>query len=76
MGFSLSPIIADIVTQDLETIAINELQCRFLMYFRYVDDISIAVLENNLITIHDKFNSIYEILKFTLEVWVMTALIL
>jgi len=38
MGSPLSPIIADIVMQDLEEIAILNLQIHSLFYYRYVDD--------------------------------------
>ena len=37
MELSLSPIVADMVMQDLEEIAIGRLPCRLLFYFRYVD---------------------------------------
>jgi len=39
MGSPLSPIIVDIVMQDLEEIAIQKLSANLLFYFRYVDDI-------------------------------------
>jgi len=37
MGSPLSPIIADIVMQDLEEVAITKLQISLLFYFWYVD---------------------------------------
>jgi len=38
-GYLLSPILADIVMQDLEKKAINILGIDFPFYYRYVDDI-------------------------------------
>jgi len=38
MGFPLSPILADIVMQDLEVKAIKNLDFEIPVYYRYVDD--------------------------------------
>jgi len=42
MGSPLSPIVADLVLQHLETRAINMLPTRLPFYYRYVDDIFLA----------------------------------
>jgi len=42
MGSPLSPIIADIVMQDLETCCLRKANCQLSFYFRYVDDIVMA----------------------------------
>lgn len=42
MGSPLSPILADIIMQDLETVAIERLPFQFPLYYRYVDDIILA----------------------------------
>lgn len=42
MGSPLSPILADIVMQNLEANAISHLPLRLPFYFRYVDDIALA----------------------------------
>jgi len=39
MGSPLSPVIADLVLQDLEMSAIKMLPFRLPLYYRYVDDI-------------------------------------
>ena len=43
MESPLSPIIADLIIQDLKTKAITMLRFQLSFYFRYVDDIVIAV---------------------------------
>ena len=43
MGSPLSPILAVIVMDDLETEQLTKLGFEVLMYFRYVDDILIAL---------------------------------
>lgn len=44
MGSPLSPIIADIVLQDLEDNALKSLDYYIPFYYRYVDDILIAIV--------------------------------
>jgi len=39
----LSPIVADIVMQNFENIAIQKLPVHLTLYYRYVDDIILAV---------------------------------
>jgi hypothetical protein len=46
MCSSLSPVIADVVMQDLETSALNRIGVHLPFYFRYVDDIVMAVPDN------------------------------
>ena len=43
MGNLISPILADIVMQDLETYALSKLCYDSIFYFRYVDDILLCV---------------------------------
>ncbi|KYN21658.1 hypothetical protein ALC57_05966, partial [Trachymyrmex cornetzi] len=62
-----SPIIADMVLQDLEMTAIEKLLKKPLFYFRYVDDIILALLSDNISDTLNIFNSLYERLQFTLE---------
>lgn len=42
MGSPLSPIIADLVMQDLEEKALNSIGLSLPLYYRYVDDIILA----------------------------------
>jgi len=67
MGSPLSPIIVDLVMQDIEREAMNRLSFTTPIYYRYVDDILLAVPRteiNNTVTI---FNSLHDRMHFTLE---------
>lgn len=67
MGSPLSPIIADIVLQDLEKKALNMLKFTPSFYLRYVDDIILMSPPseyNHTLTI---FNSFHPRLQFTIE---------
>ena len=68
MGSPLSPIIADIVLQDIECRAIQKLPNTLNFYYRYVDDILLAAPRSDIDEILTSFNSIHERLKFTLEI--------
>lgn len=48
MGSSLSPIIADLVLQDSENQALNKLDFILPFYFRYVDDVILAIPINSI----------------------------
>lgn len=63
MDSLLSPIIADIVMQDVELKALNFIS----FYFRYVDDIIMAIPAGCVEEVLDVFNSIHERLTFTYE---------
>jgi len=68
MGSPLSPIVADIVMQDVENRALSSLNFRPSFYFRYVDDISCAIPLESLDHMLDVFNNIHPRLQFTFEV--------
>jgi len=68
MGSLLSSIIADIVIEDLELEALNNLSFQILIYHRYVDDIMLAVPHNKSTELLDTFNSFHPRLKFTIEI--------
>jgi len=68
MGSPLSPIIADLVLQDLETKAIDRLPFELPLYYRYVDDILLAAPFDHLNEILETFNSFHNRLQFTLEI--------
>jgi len=68
MGSPLSPIIADLVLRDLETISIKKLPFELSLYRRYVDDILLAAPLDQLKIILDTFNSYHDRLQFTLEI--------
>jgi len=67
MGSPLSPILADIVMQDLERKAINSLNFELQFYYRYVDDIilSLPITQKN--TLLNRFNDVHNRLQFTIE---------
>jgi len=67
MGFPLSPIVADIVMQDLETECINKFDFQLTFYFRYVDDMILAAPSDKIDMILKSFNNYHERLKFTVE---------
>jgi len=68
MGSSLSPAIADLVLQDLELVAINNLPFHLPFYYRYVDDIILAAPSNSLDALLKSFNAQHIRLQFTMEI--------
>ncbi|XP_067216923.1 reticulocyte-binding protein homolog 1 isoform X1 [Linepithema humile] len=68
MGSPLSPIVSDMVMQDLESTAIKLLNYKPNIYIRYVDDILIATRTDKLKETLNVFNSIEDRLKFTIEI--------
>ena len=68
MGSPLSPILADLVMQDLECKAIKNLTFHLPLYYRYVDDIILAAPVNSLPSVLDTFNSMHDRLQFTIEI--------
>ncbi|XP_018397778.1 PREDICTED: uncharacterized protein K02A2.6-like [Cyphomyrmex costatus] len=65
MGSPLSPILADIVMQDLEESVGGLLSMS--MYYRYVDDILIMAKREEVEKIFEVFNSYHDPLKFTMD---------
>jgi len=68
MGSLLSPIIADLILQDLEIKAIERLPIKLPIYYRYVDDILLAAPTDQLLMMLETFNSFHDRLQFTLEI--------
>ena len=67
MGSPLSLIIADIVMQDLEKM-LNSLDFDISFYYRYVDDIIIAIPSFKVQEVLEKFNSYHHRIQFTCEI--------
>jgi len=67
MNSPVSPIIANIVMEDIEKRAHNNLMFEMLFYYRYVDDIALAVPRDKS-KILDLYNSIHPRLQLTLEI--------
>ena len=59
----MSPIIADIVMQDLEESAINKLLIQSLFYYRYVDNIILALPSDSINDTLNTFNSLHSRLQ-------------
>ncbi|KAL6433498.1 hypothetical protein ACFW04_006541 [Cataglyphis niger] len=68
MGSPLSPILADIVMDDLKTHCLSLLSFAVLVYYRYVDDIFAIVSRAKVDEINVIFNSYHQRLKFTHEI--------
>jgi hypothetical protein len=67
MGSPLSPIISDIVLQDIENKVLHRIKNNILFYHRYVDDIICAAKHSEIIAIQNLFNSFHNRIKFTIE---------
>ncbi|XP_029672401.1 uncharacterized protein LOC115241033 [Formica exsecta] len=68
MGSPLSPIIADIVLQDLEEKALSTLTFIYYRYYRYVDDIAMTAPYYLMDHTLNVFNSLHQFTQFTLEI--------
>jgi len=68
MDSPLSPVIADIVMQNLENSVLRTTDFHFPIYYRYVDDILMAVPKNKINWILNTFNNFHTRLQFMLEV--------
>lgn len=67
MGSPLSPILANIVMEDLETDCLSLLDFETSCFYRYVDDIFMILPRDKLLSVVDVFNSYHPRLKFTYE---------
>jgi len=67
MGSPLSTMVADLILQKLESSILNELPFKPTFYYRYVDDIALAIPRSQLNNLLNKFNSFHHRLKFTME---------
>jgi len=68
MGSPLSPIVADLVLQKLESFTIDSLHDKPKFYYRYVDDIVLAAPVSSLQDLLYSFNSFHPRLSFTMEI--------
>ena len=75
IGNPISPILSDIVLEDLESYCISKLQSKPLFYFRYVDDIVLCIHKNNIDDTLKTFNSYDTNLQFTVEDPIIIALV-
>ena len=68
MESPISPIIADLVMQDLEVEIIKKLDFTVPVYYRYLDDTILFIPKDKINSIVDEFNNYHERLKFTFEI--------
>jgi len=68
MGSPLSPILADIVMDDLETHCLSNLDFIVNLFYRYVDDIFLIIPKAKLDSVLLSFNNYHPRLKFTCEI--------
>jgi len=68
MGSPLSPIVADLVLQKLESFTIDFLRVKPSFYYRYVEDIVLAAPIPSLQDLLCAFNSFHPRLSFTMEI--------
>jgi len=68
MGSPLSPIIADMVMENLEVRVLGNLNIQLPFYCRYVDDILLAAPRDKSKNVLDAFNSIHPKLQLTIEI--------
>ena len=67
MESPLSPILADLVMNDLEVERLSNLNLTVLFYYRYVDDILLALPEGEVDKVLEVFNANPYQIKFTME---------
>lgn len=68
MGNPLSPLLADIVMEDLETECLKKLGFKPQCYYRYVDDTFLVIPAEKLDRVLKVFNKYHYRLQFTHEV--------
>jgi hypothetical protein len=67
MGSPLSPILADLVLQDIENKALYKIGKKLPLYVRYVDDILLIAPKEDCDNIIKIFNSFHDRIQFTFE---------
>lgn len=68
MGSPLSPILADMVLDDLESECLGKLDFNISVFYRYVDDILVIIPKDKINHVLTTFNSYHPRLKFTYEI--------
>jgi len=68
MGSPLSPILVDIIMDDLKMQCMKKLDFRVRSYYRFVDDIFLIIPRNKIDIILKIFNEYHSRLKFTHEI--------
>ena len=68
MGSPISPIISDIVIQDLEFSCLCQIDFHIPIYLRYVNDTFLIIPANKIEILVTLFNSYHDRLSFTYEI--------
>ena len=68
MGSPISPILANLVTQDLETNVLEKFDFNIPVYYRYVDDTIMFIPKDKVEEVLTKFNNYHDRLQFTYEI--------
>ncbi|XP_076301439.1 uncharacterized protein LOC143219320 [Lasioglossum baleicum] len=68
MGSPISPVIANLVMEELEQVSISKLPFELPFYKRYVDDIITCIKPQQLQTVLGTFNSFHNRIQFTHEI--------
>ena len=68
IGLSVSPVLADLVIQDIEESVLNKYKKFIIHYGRYVDDSYLIVEKEKIKQILEKFNNYEQRIKFTQEI--------
>jgi len=68
MGSPLFLIVADLVVQSIEMKILRNLDAPILFYYRYVDDVAMAVPSESTDFVLTTFNSVHSRIQFTMEV--------
>ena len=68
MGSPISPILADLVMQDLETNVLGNYDCNIEAYYRYVDDTIMFIPKDKIEEVLTTFNNYHDRLQFTYEI--------
>ncbi|XP_018405650.1 PREDICTED: uncharacterized protein LOC108782002, partial [Cyphomyrmex costatus] len=68
MGSPLSPIVADLVMRRLESLALLSFNRELPFYYRYVDDVCLAVDVSDINLLLRNFNEFHPRLQFTVEI--------
>ncbi|EFN65030.1 hypothetical protein EAG_06186, partial [Camponotus floridanus] len=74
MGSPLSPILANMVMDDLESQCLNSLNFTIPIYYRFVDDVFAIVPRTRMDEILTNFNNYHERLRFTFEMEVDSSI--
>ena len=67
MGSPISPMLVDLVLQDLEEVVLKKWSFKIHSYYRYVDDTFLIIPNNKIKDTIENFNSYHPRLKFTFE---------